>query len=125
MENQTNNTSGSQQSTSQPTQTPVQSQIHDNTLMGILSYIGPLVFIPFVTSKNDPFVKFHINQGLVVFSIEIALFIITLVMPFLYMIAQLVNLGALVLSILGIINVVQKKETPLPVVGSFSKYFTF
>jgi uncharacterized membrane protein len=93
--------------------------------MGVLSYLGPLVIISYALAKNDPFVKFHVKQGLVVFAIEIALWIIGMIVPMFYIIISLVNLGTLILSILGIINVIQNKQEPLPVVGAYSKYFTF
>jgi uncharacterized membrane protein len=100
-----------------------------NTLMGVLAYLGPLVIIPFILSKEDPFVKFHIKQGLVLFVIEIALWVLVSFFWMLFyqfwMIYQLVNLGIFILVILGVINVVQGKEAELPLVGQFSRYFTF
>ena len=33
--------------------------------MAVLSYIGPLVIVSYIVANNDPFVKFHIKQGLV------------------------------------------------------------
>lgn len=96
-----------------------------NTLMGVLSYIGPLVIIPFLTSKDQPFVKFHIKQGLVVFSIEVIVYVLGMFVWGLWPLLSLINLATLVLSIIGIVNVVEKKEKELPLVGSFSKYFTF
>ncbi len=106
-------------------QNPAPTGGQHNMLMAVLSYLGPLVIVSYVMAKNDPFVKFHIKQGLVLFIIEIAIAVLGMIMPGLYMIISLANLATLVLSILGIINAVQKKETPLPVVGSLSKHFSF
>ncbi len=91
--------------------------------MAILAYLGPLVIIPFLTAKEQPFVKFHIKQGLVLFGIEIIVWIIGGMFMFglLWPLIQLVNLGVIILTILGIINVVQKKEAELPLVGGFAK----
>jgi len=108
-----------------PTPAPTPSPVQNNTLMGILSYLGPLVIISYALAKDDPFVKFHIKQGLVLFSIEVILWILGMIIPMFYIIVSLVNLGTLVLSILGIINVIQNKQEPLPVVGAYSKHFTF
>jgi uncharacterized membrane protein len=100
--------------------------VEPHVLMGILSYIGFLVFIPFFTSKKDPFVKFHIKQGLVLFCIEIIVWILgQMFFWHLWSLLQLINLAILVLSIIGIINVVQKKEKMLPIVGGLSSYFKF
>ena len=117
-----------QQPTPAPTPAPVNNQApaqSKNTLMAVLAYIGVLVVISFVMSKDDPFVKFHIKQGLVLLVIEIAVWIIGSMMWQLWMLLNIVNLAVVILSIIGIINVVQGKEKELPLVGSFSKYFKF
>ncbi len=94
-----------------------------NTLMAVLSYIGPLVIVSYLSAKDDPFVKFHIKQGLVLFVGEIAIWIVTSMVWGLWMIMQFINLGIIVLSIMGIINAVQGKEKELPVVGQYAKSF--
>ena len=99
------------------------------TLMGVLAYLGPLVIISFLMAKDDPFVKFHIKQGLVLFIAEIILWILSsyfwVMFYQFWMLYQLLNLGLLVLVIMGIINVVQGKEQELPLVGSLAKNFKF
>lgn len=108
----------------QPTAAPVASTESQNeTLMGILAYIGILVIIPYLMAKNNPFVKFHIKQGLVLVAIEIIVMIAAQMIYMLAPILGLVNIAVLVLSIIGIINVIQKKQANVPLVGQFSKYF--
>lgn len=99
----------------------------NKTLMGILAYLGLLVLIPFFVDKEDPFVKFHVKQGLVLLAIEIIIWILGSIFwsYLLYSLMQLLSLGVIILSIIGIINVTQGKEKMLPLVGQFSKYFTF
>lgn len=104
------------------TQTQGAQKPANNTLMGILSYIGPLVIIPFLTSKEDPFVSFHIKQGIVLFVIELAVWVLGMFMWPFWMIASLINLGTFVLSVVGIINVTQGKQKELPIVGAWSKH---
>ncbi len=95
-----------------------------NTLMAILSYIGILVIVPYLTAKEDPFVKFHIKQGLVLVVIEIAVFVLMIMtMGILYPVLILVNIATLILSIIGIINAVQGNEKELPLVGNYAKHF--
>lgn len=96
-----------------------------NKLMAVLSYIGILVIIPYLTSKDNPFVKFHIKQGLVLFVIEIAMWFLGMVFQPLWMLISLVNLAVLVLAIIGIVNAAQGLEKELPFVGSYSRYFKF
>ncbi len=105
----------------QPAPTVQQSSApQKNTLMSVLSYIGPLVIVSYVVSKDDPFVKFHIKQGLVLLAIEAAVWVAGMVMWQLYPILSIVNLGTLILSIIGIVNVVQGQQKELPLVGSFA-----
>ena len=94
-----------------------------NTVMAVLSYLGPLVIVSYLTAKDDPFVKFHIKQGLVVLVIEVAVMVLGSFMFSLWMILNLVNLGTFILSIVGIINAVQGQEKELPLVGQFAKNF--
>jgi uncharacterized membrane protein len=97
----------------------------NRTLFGVLAYLGPLVIISLLVAKNDSFVKFHIKQGLVLFVIEIIVWILSSIGWQLWMLWYLINLGTLVFSIIGIVNVVQNKQQELPFIGQFSKHFTF
>lgn len=100
-----------------------------NLLMGILCYLGPLVIIPLIVAKDDPFVKFHAKQGLVLLVIEIIIYALGMFLwPLFFMwwyLAQLLNLAVFVLSIVGIVNVANRKEAELPVVGNWGKSFNF
>jgi uncharacterized membrane protein len=95
-------------------------------LFGILSYLGPLVIISLLVEKNDPTVKFHIKQGLVLLSIEIILSVIFRGMMWsttLSPVYDIIHLALLVLVVIGIINVVQGTQKELPIVGGFARYF--
>lgn len=97
-------------------------EIKDDMLMGILCYIGPLVIIPYMTTLDNSFVKYHVKQGIVLFGFEIVIYIIGSMFLFsgFYPIIVLLNLGTLILSIIGIVNVIGKKETPLPLIGQLA-----
>jgi uncharacterized membrane protein len=95
----------------------------DNALMAILSYIGPLVIVSYIVAKDDPFVKFHIKQGLVLIVVEVALWFTVSMFPIIWPLWQLLNLAIFILAIIGIINAAQGKEKELPVVGKFAKQF--
>ena len=41
--------------------------ISDNKGISILSYLGPLVFIPMFAKKDSKYARFHANQGLTMF----------------------------------------------------------
>ena len=102
-----------------------QNKDSNKTLMGALAYLGPLVIIPYLSAKDDPFVKFHIKQGLVLLVIEAIIWVLGMWVWMLWPILQLVNLATIIFSILGIVNVVNKKQQELPLIGKYSIYFTF
>ncbi len=94
-----------------------------NIGMAVVAYI--LFFIPLLTdAKNDPFVKYHVKQGLVLF---IASFVVMVVsrMPVIHMFSWAFNIAILIFFIVGILNALKGKEKPLPFIGHFADKFKF
>jgi len=91
--------------------------------MAIIAYF--LFFVPLLTGdyKKSEFLRFHTNQatvlciaaviGMTVSSMLILLLIGIILMP-------LVCIAILVLFVIGIINVVNGRMKPLPVIGKFT-----
>lgn len=114
---------------------PSTTAVSSNTGMAILAYLGILVIVPFFTdAKNDPFVKFHIKQGLALIIAWIVMGIVSVVMGmavaipslfFLSFLIPLIDLGLLIINIIGIINAATGKQKELPVIGSFARGFNF
>lgn len=68
----------------------------DNMAMAIIAYI--LFFVPLLTghAQKDEFVKFHVKQGLVVFIIGVAIWVVSMGIPWYYCIFHaLLNLLSL------------------------------
>jgi uncharacterized membrane protein len=105
---------------------PAQSQPEPkkkNTGMAVVAYI--LFFIPLLTeSKNDPFVKYHTKQGFVLF-LAWLITAIALQMPIIQWFFWILSIFVLVLFIMGILNAVNGKEKPLPLIGKFGDKFNF
>ncbi len=95
---------------------------NNHILMGVLSYLGVLVIIPYLMAKDVPSVKFHIKQGIVLVLIEIVVWVISGIFWYFWFILQIIHLALITLSIIGIVNVVQNKEKELPITGPFAKY---
>ena len=93
-----------------------------NTGMAVIAYI--IFFIPLLTdAKNDPFVKYHVKQGLVLF-IGYIIEIFVGMIPFIgWIISPLLGILLLILFIIGIMNAIGGKEKPLPVIGGFAQNF--
>ncbi len=96
-----------------------------NTAMAVLAYI--IFFIPLLTgdAKKDAFVKYHTKQGIVLFLLVVLINVLGWIVPFYFWfsISWILSLGTLVLLILGIINAVNGKQEPLPVIGKFADIF--
>lgn len=90
-----------------------------NTGMAIVAYL--IFFIPLLTeSKNDPFVKFHVKQGLVLFLAWIALTIFSMVPVIGWVLGPILSLGLLVLMVIGILNAVNGESKELPLIGQYA-----
>ena len=94
--------------------------------MAVLVYLGILIIIPFLTdAKNDPFVKFHLKQGLVLIIVEVIAMFIN-VIPFLgWIVGFILWIYSVVMVIIGIISVLSGKQKPLPIIGKFGEKFSF
>ena len=94
-----------------------------------LSYLGILVVIPILVQKDNPYVKFHVKQGIALFIFEFAWSFLQfpfMIIPYLgVLINVLVWLFFGILVITGIVNSLSGKTTPLPVIGQIGEKFNF
>lgn len=89
----------------------------NNKLMAAISYIWILFLVPLFAAKDDAFARFHANQGLVLFIVNIALYIISII-PFVGpIISGIGGIATLIFMILGIINALKGEMKPLPLIG--------
>ncbi len=99
---------------------------HKNIGMAVVAYL--IFFVPLLTeSKKDPFVLYHVKQGIVLTVAGVLVWILSNIlmwsMPIFFPFAPLlglVNLGLFVLLIIGIAHALQGEEKPLPLIGSFA-----
>lgn len=98
-------------------------------VMGVLAYFGILVLIPLFAEKENRFVRFHVNQGVILLAASaIAMFagmmslvfasISIALMLLLQAILGIISLMIGVFSIIGIVNVIGGKAKPIPVLGN-------
>lgn len=101
-------------------QQQINADIENNKAMGIVAYI--IFFIPLIAAKDSPFAMYHANQGLTLFLTGVAMNVIGGLIPFIgwFLIVPLGNLLILVLAILGIVNALNGKEQPLPIIGKYT-----
>ncbi len=112
-----------------------QIDLSGNKVMAVLAYLGILIIVPFLTgASKDPFVKFHIKQGLALIIVAIiwgfvastlGIILATLGLGFLTLLFSLVSLGLFIIDILGLVNAATGKMAPLPLIGGLGSKFTF
>ena len=93
-----------------------------DVLMAVLCYLGILVVIPLLTeAKNDPFVKFHIKQGLVLLITSVIVGAVSMV-PLIgwFILGPILGLACFILAIIGIVNAVGGHEKALPLIGQYA-----
>ena len=97
----------------------------EKNLTAILSYFGILFIIPLLVCKDDAFAQFHAKQGLVLFIAEIATMFIAWIPIIGWLVGFIAWILWVILSLMGIINVLGGKQTPLPIIGKFAEKFKF
>lgn len=100
-----------------------ENDIRANKGIAVLSYIGLLVLIPICLGNNSKFVRYHANQGLVLFICSMILTSIGAIFEFIPIIGEILaaflSLGVIILQVIGIINVVNGRAKELPIVGKY------
>jgi uncharacterized membrane protein len=84
----------------------------------LLAYCFIFCIVPLVYKKDDAFIQFHGRQGLALFLCEMAVFILSIVFPFLFKPALFIFA---VLSFWGMVKVLRAEQTPLPFIHSLSQ----
>ena len=104
----------------------------DNKVMGILAYLGILVFVPILAAKDSPFARYHANQGLILFVaaiiLSVALGVInTILLTISWKLSILsvllggaISVGFLILMIIGIMNAAKGEMKELPYIGKYT-----
>lgn len=110
-----------------PTFIPDPNDAKENKYLCILSYLSILFVIPLIVKPNSRYVKYHSNQGLILFIFEIAVGFVTSILSFVFGIVHLgfiawpvnfaLHIATLFLMIYGILSTCSGYIRPLPVIG--------
>ena len=104
--------------------------IEDNKTMAIIAYI--FFFVPYLSAKDSKFAMYHAKQGLGLFLLALAGWLVVQVLwkiypssiwNFLGLLTNAWSLGITALAIVGIINASQGQAKELPIVGDLVKKF--
>jgi fumarate reductase subunit D len=92
-------------------------------LMGLMSYMGILCFVPLIMNKDDEFVNFHAKQGLVIWIWSI-LGIMALYVPGIgRLFFSATAMGVVVISIVGVVSVLLSRAWKLPGIYNLASKF--
>ena len=97
---------------------PTEEDIQANKGMAVLSYVGILFLVPMLARKDSAFCRYHVNQGLVLFILEMIISILTQFLS----IVGILGIVTFVFMIQGIINCDKGEVKPLPLIGGISLY---
>ena len=95
----------------------------NNKVMAVLCYIWLLWLVPMLTDyKNEPVVRFHINQGIIFTIYSVVVRIAAWLFGYIPVLGGIINFvlwaSIVVFFIIGIINAVNLEEKPLPFIGT-------
>ncbi|MFH1046663.1 MAG: DUF4870 domain-containing protein [Candidatus Omnitrophota bacterium] len=95
--------------------------IEEGKVIAILSYISILCIIPLILKKDNKFVLHHAKQGLVLFIAEVALSILIIIPVLGWVVAPIGSVVLLIVSLIGIIQVLQGSYWKCPVVSDLAE----
>jgi len=105
------------------------NQVEAGKSIAWLSYFGILVIIPILLQKDNPYTKYHVKQGLMLLIASIIWSFLSFVLGLVPIIGWIIYLlGWLflfILTVIGIINALQGKEQPLPLIGKYAEKLNF
>ena len=91
----------------------------DNKLMAVLCYLSLLALIPYFAEKNSKWVRHHAIIGMNILIIELIGCVFSLI-PFLGgIVGMVISIYTFVISIMGIINVLNCEDKELPLLKNF------
>jgi uncharacterized membrane protein len=97
--------------------------------MAWLAYLGILFLVPLLAMKDNKFAQYHAKQGMWLFVVEVALWILSFIFGFfpsilaliLGIIIWLLWIVILVFAIMGIVKALQGEYWKMPIIGNWVK----
>ena len=95
--------------------------LDDSRLYAAMAYLSVLVFVPWLLRRDDPFVNWHIRQGIIVFVVSI----FSLVMAAWWAtMGGLLFLVVLVGDVVALVMALQGRRWKIPLLGSLVGKFS-
>ncbi len=101
------------------------SDVEDNKVIAAIGYITVLCLVPLMMAKDSPFAQHHAKQGLVLFIAEVVIFFLNGILAFIpiigWLVAVVLNVGVVVLALMGIMKSLQGEKWEMPLLGQYAK----
>ena len=99
------------------------NDVSQDKVFGVLAYLGFLWLIPFFMRRDKQFVRFHLNQALILLICQAIIYVLTFVSKAISFniggYISILNFALGILSIVGIVHAIKGEEKELPLIGQF------
>jgi len=92
---------------------PTPNDIEQNKIMAVIAYLSILCFVPLLLKKTSPYAQFHAKQGLALFIIEMASFLISWTV-ILAPLSSVISFVCLLVSLYGMYYAMDGKQQVIP-----------
>ena len=107
-----------------PASRPQDPEIQDAKFFAVVGYLSVLCFVPLFLKKENKFAQFHGKQALVLFILEAAAGIISIVPAIGDLVSRFAFVVFGILSVIGIIKVLMEEYWEMPVIYEISTRVT-
>ncbi len=86
-------------------------------VVGAMSYLWVLILVPLLRRNEDPFIKYHLKQGVILLLLWVLIPYVLLIPLLGWILGAVLFAATLILWIIGMTTVLKGVERPLPVIG--------
>jgi len=100
--------------------------VEENKAIAAIGYLWILFLVPLLAKKDSPFAQYHAKQGMILFIADIILWFVSFIISVatlgigLYL-SWIIWLLIMIWTILGIVNALNGKMQPLPIIGKMAE----
>ncbi len=94
--------------------------LEDERLYAMLAYLTVLVFVPLLTRRDDPYVYFHVKQGLVLL---IGMVIALIAAAWVPQLGSLLFVLLLAVDVIGLVQALLGRRWKIPLIGTIAQKF--
>lgn len=87
---------------------------NESKVWGAVAYLWILSLVALAARKNNDFIRFHANQG-------VLLFVLSIIFMFIPVLGWMLNILVAIAAIMGIIKALQGEKWVLPGIGGMAK----